>query len=101
MGRHGRPRGIDILVLPEDLPLAMEVVRPLGYVFAALPIVFEEGTDRERHVQRVSKIVGGEHLVLDTFCWPPPPSSVFWTIASSSPSRKDRWSSCPAPPSST
>ena len=36
-----------------------------GYKFAALPLVFDEGTPRERHVQRVSKIEDGEHLVLD------------------------------------
>jgi hypothetical protein len=58
-------KDIDILVLPEDLGLAMDSVRPLGYVFAAPPIVFDEGTTRERHVQRVSKIASGEHLVLD------------------------------------
>lgn len=65
---HGATRStkdIDILVLPEDLPRVLDLVRPLGYAFAALPMVFDEGTDRERHVQRVSKIVTGEHLVLD------------------------------------
>jgi hypothetical protein len=65
---HGATRStkdIDILVSPEDLTLAMDAVRPLGYLFAALPIIFEEGTDRERHLQRISKIVAGEHLVLD------------------------------------
>ncbi len=65
---HGATRStkdIDVLVAPEDLARVLEVVRPLGYMFAALPMVFEEGTVRERHVQRVSKIVGGEHLVLD------------------------------------
>ena len=40
-------------------------MRPLGYVFAALPMTFDAGTPRERHVQRVSKIEGGAHLVLD------------------------------------
>jgi hypothetical protein len=30
-----------------------------------LPLVFDEGTTRERHVQRVSKIEDGEHLMLD------------------------------------
>jgi hypothetical protein len=65
---HGAPRmtkDIDILVDPEDLPRAVETVRPLGYMFAALPMVFDEGSVRERHVQRISKIVGGDHLVLD------------------------------------
>lgn len=58
-------KDIDILVLPDDLALAMDAVRPLGYLFAALPIVFEEGTPRERHLQRVSKIAGNDHLVVD------------------------------------
>ncbi len=65
---HGATRStkdIDLLVAPEDLPRALEVVRPLGYVFAALPMTFDEGTERERRVQRVSKIVGGDHLVVD------------------------------------
>lgn len=58
-------KDIDILIAPPDLPRALEAIRPLGYAFAALPMVFEEGTARERHVQRVSKIVSGEHLVVD------------------------------------
>lgn len=58
-------KDIDILVAPRDLPRALEAVRPLGYALAALPIVFDEGTEKERHVQRVSKIRDGEHLVLD------------------------------------
>ena len=65
---HGATRStkdIDVLVAPGDLARALAAVRPLGYAFAALPRVFEEGTERERHVQRVSKIEAGEHLVLD------------------------------------
>jgi len=65
---HGAVRStkdIDILIAPADVEAALEAVRPLGYKFAALPVVFNEGTDRERHVQRVSKIEQGEHLVLD------------------------------------
>lgn len=65
---HGATRStkdIDILVAPDDVPAALEAVRPLGYKFAALPMVFDEGTARERHVQRVSKVEGNQHLVLD------------------------------------
>lgn len=65
---HGATRStkdIDLLIDPADVSRAIELVRPLGYLFAALPMVFEEGTPRERHVQRVSKIVSGEHLVVD------------------------------------
>jgi hypothetical protein len=65
---HGAVRStkdIDILIAPSDLDTALAAVRPIGFKFAALPLVFDEGTPRERHVQRVSKIEAGEHLVLD------------------------------------
>jgi hypothetical protein len=65
---HGAARltkDIDLLVTASDLPRILELLRPLGYVFPALPLTFEAGTARERHVQRVSKIEGGEHLCLD------------------------------------
>ena len=65
---HGATRStkdIDILIGPDDVPAALDAVRPIGYVFAALPMVFDAATERERHVQRVSKIVGDEHLALD------------------------------------
>lgn len=58
-------KDIDLLILPEDVQRTLEVVRPLGYAFAALPMTFDAGTERERHVQRVSKIEGSEHLLLD------------------------------------
>ncbi len=65
---YGAPRStddLDILVAPEDVPDALEAVRPLGYLFAALPLRFEEGTHRERTVQRITKVEQGAHLVLD------------------------------------
>lgn len=58
-------KDIDILVMPADVSAALDAVRPLGYAFAALPMTFDAGTERERHVQRVSKIEGQEHLLLD------------------------------------
>lgn len=58
-------KDIDILVMPADVPRALDAVRPLGYVFAAIPMTFGAGTHAERHVQRVSKIQGDEHLLLD------------------------------------
>jgi len=58
-------KDIDILVMPADVTRALEAVRPLGYIFAALPMTFGAGTEHERHVQRVSKIEGKEHLLLD------------------------------------
>ncbi len=65
---HGATRStkdIDILIAPADVDRALEAVRTVGFKFAALPLVFDEGTARERHVQRVSKIQGAAHLVLD------------------------------------
>jgi hypothetical protein len=65
---HGATRttkDIDLLVGAHDIPRILELLRPLGYVFAALPLTFESGTARERHVQRVSKIADGEHLCVD------------------------------------
>lgn len=65
---HGATRStkdIDIVIARADLPRVLDLVRPLGYSFPALPMTFEEGTPRERHVQRVSKIEGREHLLLD------------------------------------
>ena len=65
---HGVVRStkdIDILLSRDDLPRALDAVRPLGYAFVALPMTFDVGTERERHVQRVSKIDGDDHLVLD------------------------------------
>jgi hypothetical protein len=47
------------------VPRVLEAVRPLGYVFAALPMTFDAGTERERNVQRVSKLHDKEHLILD------------------------------------
>ncbi len=65
---HGATRStkdIDFLIEPAALADALEAIRPLGYVFLALPMIFDGGTDRERNVQRVSKVVQGEHLVVD------------------------------------
>jgi hypothetical protein len=65
---HGATRttkDIDILVRRQDIPRILDLVRPLGYVFAALPMTFDANTPRERHVQRVTKVEDGNHLVLD------------------------------------
>lgn len=65
---HGATRttkDIDLLIDRVDLGRALDAVRPLGFAFAALPMTFDTGTPRERHVQRVSKIEGQHLLVLD------------------------------------
>jgi len=65
---HGATRttkDIDLLVDPEDVERAVDAIRPLGYTFRALPMTFAKGTEREQRVQRVSKLMGEEVLVVD------------------------------------
>jgi Uncharacterised nucleotidyltransferase len=65
---HGATRttkDIDLLVERSDLPRILELIRPLGYAFVALPMTFDAGTERERHVQRVSKMEAQHHLIVD------------------------------------
>lgn len=65
---HGATRStkdIDIAIAREHLSGALAAVAPLGYTIVAGPMTFAAGTASERHVQRVNKIVGSEHLVLD------------------------------------
>lgn len=58
-------KDIDVLVSRADLARALAAVAPLGYTILAGPMVFAEGTSAERHVQRVNKLAGADHLVLD------------------------------------
>ena len=58
-------KDIDLLVRRTDLERVLEAIRPLGYKFVALPMTFEQGTPRERHLQRVTKIEGTDHLIID------------------------------------
>ena len=58
-------KDIDILIERRDVPRVLELLRDLGYLFVALPMVFDEGRPQERHVQRVTKMDGDEHLVVD------------------------------------
>lgn len=65
---HSTPRttkDIDLLIAEQDIPRILDLLRPLGYMFVALPLTFESGTPRERRIQRVSKIEGGHHLCVD------------------------------------
>ena len=65
---HGAVRStkdIDIAIARRDLSAALAAVAPLGYTIPAGPMTFGEGTPQERHVQRVNKIEGSQHLVLD------------------------------------
>lgn len=58
-------KDIDVVIAREHLAAALAAVAPLGYTIPAGPITFGAGTSHERHVQRVNKIVGSQHLVLD------------------------------------
>lgn len=58
-------KDIDIAIAREHLAGALAAVAPLGYNIPAGPMTFGAGTTQERHVQRVNKIAGTEHLVLD------------------------------------
>jgi hypothetical protein len=65
---HGATRttkDIDLLVDRADVPRILEVLATLGYTIVALPMTFDAGTERERYVQRVSKVDSGHHLVVD------------------------------------
>jgi len=65
---HGATRStkdIDVLVESGDVQRVLGLLAPLGYTIVALPMTFDAGTARERHVQRVSKLEGGDHLVVD------------------------------------
>jgi hypothetical protein len=58
-------KDIDVAIAREHVPAALAAVAPLGYNIPAGPMTFGAGTVQERHVQRVNKIVGWQHLVLD------------------------------------
>lgn len=65
---HGATRttkDIDIAVERQHLTAALAAVAPLGYTIPTGPMTFGAGTPQERHVQRVNKIAGSDHLVLD------------------------------------
>jgi hypothetical protein len=62
---HGHPRAtrdIDVLVRREDLSLAKKVARSCGYTLSSLPTKFA-GSAIE--IERVSKVVGTDVLMLD------------------------------------
>jgi hypothetical protein len=58
-------KDIDVAIAREHLPAALAAVALLGYNIPAGPMTFGVGTAQERHVQRVNKIIGSQHLVLD------------------------------------
>lgn len=62
---HGHPRAtkdIDLVVPREQVPLAKGVARACGFVLSALPMKFSSSGIE---IERVSKIVGADVLMLD------------------------------------
>lgn len=70
-------KGIDLLVQPEDVDRILELLRTDGWRFAALPMTFDQGTPRERRLQRVSKIDRDQVLTLDLLQVGPPYADVW------------------------
>jgi len=65
---HGHVRAtrdIDLLLPRDQLDAARAVLRPLGFTIDAGPIPFGSGTDRERVLYRVSRIVGTQVSTVD------------------------------------
>jgi hypothetical protein len=65
---HGHVRAtrdIDVMVRREDFGAARAALRGRGFTLDAGPIPFGAGTEREREVRRVSKIVDGALTTVD------------------------------------
>jgi hypothetical protein len=65
---HGHVRAtrdIDLLLPRDQLDRARAALRPLGFDIDAGPIPFGIGTDRERVLYRVSRIVGAQLSTID------------------------------------
>lgn len=61
---HGVPRAtadIDLLIRPEHAEDAVELIKGLGFPFAALPLTFSDGMT----LRRVTRIEDGEALSVD------------------------------------
>jgi hypothetical protein len=58
-------KDIDIVIPPEHVAAALRSVAALGYNIPAGPMTFGTGTTQERHVQRVNKVDGQHHMVVD------------------------------------
>ncbi len=74
---YGAPRAtkdIDVIARREDEARIRELIRPLGYVFEALPMAFS-GSGIE--VQRFTKLVEGRPLMLDVL-WLTPALQRIW-----------------------
>jgi hypothetical protein len=74
---HGAPRAtkdIDLIARKDDADTIRELVRRIGFVFEALPMVFS-GSGIE--VQRFTKLIEGRPLMLDVL-WLSPSMHAIW-----------------------
>jgi hypothetical protein len=61
---HGAPRAtqdIDLLLRPEDIDRLRAVITPLGFTLESFPMDFASGIT----IQRFTKLIGGQPLMLD------------------------------------
>ena len=68
LGLHGHPRltkDIDLLVRKSSIPKIKKALAPLGYILESAPMTFGAKTSRETRVQRISKMIGDELLMVD------------------------------------
>jgi hypothetical protein len=73
---HGVPRAtqdIDLLLRSEDLAKFAKVREQLGYIFESVPMDFASGI----RIQRFTKVVEGQPLMLDVLLVTPPIESIW------------------------
>lgn len=70
-------RDIDLLVREEDIETICELVRPAGWKFRAMPMVFDRGLPQARHLTRVTRAEGRLVVMLDLIAVTPYLQSVF------------------------
>ena len=70
---HGYPRltrDIDILIEPLGLDGAMRALASVGFDISGGTLPFDIGKEHERHIRRVSKVVGADILTVDLLLVP-------------------------------
>lgn len=75
---HGAPRAtkdIDLLIVPSDRDRALQALEKTGFRFPAILMKFKKSGIR---VQRVTKVDGEEHMMLDLLLADPPLEEI-WT----------------------
>src|SRR5437762_3101782 len=68
MAFHGHSRftkDIDLLIREDDLSRVLAVAKERGFSYLAHPMTFATGTTNEIRIQRVTKVVGSQFMILD------------------------------------